>query len=44
MQAQDEGVKAKWSEVLNQYQRRSDLIPNIVKTAQAEANFEKHLE
>ncbi|AXF86157.1 hypothetical protein DTO96_101898 [Ephemeroptericola cinctiostellae] len=41
MQAQDEGVKAKWSEVLNQYQRRSDLIPNIVKTAQAEANFEK---
>ena len=41
MQAQDEGVKAKWSEVLNQYQRRSDLIPNIIKTAQAEANFEK---
>lgn len=41
MQTQDEGVKAKWAEVVNQYQRRSDLIPNIVKTAQAEANFEK---
>ncbi|TDR31879.1 LemA family protein [Hydromonas duriensis] len=41
MQAEDEAIKAKWSEVLNQYQRRIDLIPNIVKTAQAEANFEK---
>ena len=41
MQAQDEGVKAKWSEVINQYQRRAELIPNIVKTAEAEANFEK---
>lgn len=41
MQTQDEGVKAKWAEVVNQYQRRADLIPNIVKTAQAEANFEK---
>jgi LemA protein len=41
MQTQDENVKAKWSEVLNQYQRRASLIPNIVKTAQAEANFEK---
>ncbi len=41
MQAQDEGVKAKWSEVINQYQRRAELIPNVVKTAEAEANFEK---
>ena len=41
MQAQDEGEKAKWSEVINQYQRRAELIPNIVKTAEAEANFEK---
>lgn len=41
MQTQDEGVKGKWSEVLNQYQRRADLIPNVVKTAQAEATFEK---
>ena len=41
MQSQDEGVKAKWSEVINQYQRRAELIPNIVKTAEAEANFER---
>ncbi|MFB0949534.1 MAG: LemA family protein [Burkholderiaceae bacterium] len=41
MQAQDEAIKAKWSEVVNQYQRRAELIPNIVKTAEAEANFEK---
>ena len=37
----DEGVKAAWSEVLNQYQRRSDLIPNIVATVKGEANFEQ---
>jgi LemA protein len=37
----DEGVKAAWSEVLNQYQRRSDLIPNIVNTVKGEANFEQ---
>jgi LemA protein len=41
MQAQDETIKAKWSEIINQYQRRAELIPNIVKTAEAEANFEK---
>ena len=41
MQAQEEAIKAKWSEVVNQYQRRAELIPNIVKTAEAEANFEK---
>ena len=41
MQAQDEAIKAKWSEVVNQYQRRAELIPNIVKTAEAEANIEK---
>ena len=41
MQTQDEGVKAKWSEVINQYQRRADLIPNVVRTTEAEANFEK---
>jgi LemA protein len=29
---QDEAVKAAWSQVLNQYQRRSDLIPNLVET------------
>ena len=37
----DEQVKAGWSEVLNQYQRRADLIPNIVNTVRGEANFEQ---
>lgn len=37
----NEGVKAQWHQVENQYQRRLDLIPNIVKTVEAEANFEK---
>ena len=37
----DEQVKAGWSEVLNQYQRRTDLIPNIVATVKGEANFEQ---
>jgi LemA protein len=37
----DEEVKAGWSEVLNQYQRRADLIPNIVATVQGEADFER---
>ena len=31
-QSTDEQIKASWSEVLNQYQRRADLIPNIVAT------------
>jgi len=37
----DEQVKGGWSEVVNQYQRRSDLIPNIVATVKGEANFEQ---
>ena len=37
----DEEVKSGWSEVLNQYQRRADLIPNIVATVKGEANFEQ---
>ena len=37
----DEGVKSAWAEVLNQYQRRADLIPNIVATVKGEANFEQ---
>ena len=37
----DEATKASWSEVLNQYQRRADLIPNIVATVKGEANFEQ---
>ena len=37
----DESSKAAWSEVLNQYQRRADLIPNIVATVKGEASFEQ---
>lgn len=37
----DEQVKSSWSEVLNQYQRRADLIPNIVATVKGEADFEQ---
>lgn len=37
----DENVKGKWGEVQTQYQRRSDLIPNLVSTVKGEANFEK---
>lgn len=37
----DEKSKAAWSEVLNQYQRRADLVPNIVATVKAEASFEQ---
>ncbi|MBL7776627.1 MAG: LemA family protein [Saprospiraceae bacterium] len=37
----DEGVKAAWSQVENQYQRRSDLIPNLVNTVQGYADFER---
>jgi LemA protein len=40
-QTLDEQVKANWAEVLNQYQRRSDLIPNIVATVKGEASFEQ---
>jgi LemA protein len=41
MQQQDEGVKAAWSEVVNQYQRRADLIPNLVRTVQGYAAQEQ---
>ena len=37
----DEEVSAGWAEVLNQYQRRADLIPNVVATVKGEANFEQ---
>jgi LemA protein len=40
-QRQDEAVKADWSEVLNQYQRRADLVPNLVATVKGEASFEQ---
>lgn len=38
---QDEVVKKTWANVQSEYQRRSDLIPNLVRTVQGEANFEK---
>ena len=37
----DEQTKSAWSEVLNQYQRRADLVPNIVATVKSEAAFEQ---
>jgi LemA protein len=41
IQRQDEAVKATWSEVLNQYQRRSDLVPNLVNTVKGYAQHEE---
>jgi LemA protein len=41
LQSGDEQVKASWAEVLNQYQRRADLIPNLVATVKGEASFEQ---
>ncbi|MCL4781129.1 MAG: LemA family protein [Gammaproteobacteria bacterium] len=43
IQSGDEGVKAAWAEVLNQYQRRSDLIPNLVRTVQGFAQQEREV-
>jgi len=37
----DEAVKASWAEVQNQYQRRADLVPNLVKTVKGAADFER---
>jgi LemA protein len=42
-QQYDEQIKSSWSEVLNQYQRRADLIPNLVKTVQGYASHEKEV-
>ncbi len=42
-QSNDEQVKSSWSEVLNQYQRRADLIPNLVNTVKAFAAQEKEV-
>jgi LemA protein len=41
LQTQDESVKAAWSEVLSQYQRRADLIPNLVETVKGFAEQEQ---
>jgi LemA protein len=43
LQQQDEGVKAAWAEVLNQYQRRADLIPNLVATVKGFASQEQQV-
>ena len=40
-QTGDEAVKSAWSEVINQYQRRADLVPNLVSTVQGYASHEK---
>lgn len=39
--SKDEGLKQAWSQVENQYQRRADLIPNLVSTVKGYANFEQ---
>lgn len=41
IQTTDEQVTAAWAEVLNQFQRRADLVPNLVNVVKAEANFEQ---
>lgn len=43
IQSQDEQIKADWSEVVNQYQRRADLIPNLVNTVKGYAGHEKEV-
>ncbi|HEY9545795.1 MAG TPA: LemA family protein [Solimonas sp.] len=41
LQSQDEQIKASWAEVLNQYQRRADLVPNLVNTVKGYAQHEE---
>jgi LemA protein len=41
IQGADESVKAAWAEVANQYQRRADLVPNLVATVKGAADFER---
>jgi len=43
LQSQDEQVKSAWSEVLNQYQRRADLVPNLVETVKGGVAAEKDI-
>jgi LemA protein len=43
LQSQDEQIKAAWSEVVNQYQRRADLVPNLVNTVKGYAAQEREV-
>jgi LemA protein len=43
LQSGDEQIKASWAEVVNQYQRRADLVPNLVKTVKAYAAHENQV-
>ena len=43
LQSADEQIKSAWSEVLNQYQRRADLIPNLVETVKGYASHEREV-
>ena len=43
IQQKDEGVKASWSEVINQYKRRADLVPNLVNTVKGYASHEERV-
>lgn len=43
LQSQDEAANASWSEVLNQYQRRADLVPNLVNTVKGYAKHEQQV-
>lgn len=43
LQVTDEQIKSAWSEVLNQYQRRADLVPNLVNTVKGYAEHEKEV-
>ena len=43
LQRQDEGIKGSWSEVVNQYQRRADLVPNLVNTVKGYAQQEQQV-
>ena len=43
IQSRDEGVKAAWAEVVNQYQRRADLVPNLVSTVKGYAEHEEEV-
>ena len=43
LQSMDEGIKASWSEVINQYQRRADLVPNLVNSVKGYAAHEEEV-